>query len=74
MSNVDEDLQQLELPLSGERLPPQAASRRNAENVQRANAALRAAQVRKEQKVTEARSAVRAVKRRARLDDLQARG
>ena len=44
------DEQQLELPFNtGERVPPKAAARRSAKEVQAAVKALRAAKVRKEQ-------------------------
>lgn len=68
MSTKESKEIQLELPLgASDRLPPRAVERRsareNVENAKRAAAALRAATVQREQKVSEARKAVMAIRR-----------
>ncbi len=64
----DDDTNQLELDLTGDRLPARAATKKGASQVQLAKAALRAAQVRKSQQLDQAKSAVRAVRRRTSID------
>ena len=66
MTDKTQDFEQLSLPLVGERKPTRAAAMRNAqhnaENVQK-KAALRAAALRKQTGVDQAKSAIRAAKR-----------
>lgn len=60
------DEEQLELPLTSDRRPPQAVPRRQARNVQQALAALKAKKVRQEQQIVEAKQAAQRIRRSSR--------